>query len=58
MLVEVMCDIEECAYCRDGQCGKEMISHRRQTFSGFRSGEREWSPACADYKEADDGLSD
>lgn len=53
----VLCEIEECAYCRDGQCGKEMISHRRQTFSGFRNGEREWSPACEDYKEVGDGVS-
>lgn len=54
----VLCEIEECAYCRDGQCGKEIISHKRKTFSSFRSGEREWSPACENYKEVGDGLSD
>ena len=53
----VLCEVDNCAYCRDGQCGKESISHKMQTFSGFRSGERERSPACADYKEVNDGLS-
>lgn len=50
----VLCGIESCVHCKDGECGKEIISHRKQTFSGFRSGEREWSPACEDYEEVDD----
>lgn len=45
------CGIEECAYNRDGRCGKESGSISRKTFSGFRSGEREWSAACDEYKE-------
>lgn len=52
------CGIEECAYNRDGRCGKESISINRKTFSSFRSGEREWSAACDDYKEMADDEAD
>ncbi|WP_297642797.1 hypothetical protein [uncultured Bacteroides sp.] len=51
MSVTVLCDNEYCAYNRNGDCGKEVISHRRKTFSGFRDGEREWGQVCEDYKE-------
>ena len=51
------CSVEDCVYYQDGRCGKESISISRKTFSGFCSGEREWSPACNDYKEMmDDGT--
>ena len=58
MHISVMCDNEYCAYNRDGNCGKEVISLSRKTFSGYRSGEREWAQACDDYKEIgeDDGA--
>lgn len=47
----VICDLEWCAYNRSGQCGKESISIYNKSFSSFRNGEREQSPACADYKD-------
>lgn len=50
----VLCEIKSCAFCGDGYCQKDIISHTRQTFSGFQNGEREWSPACEDYEEVDD----
>ena len=50
----VTCDIDSCAYYRDGNCGKKSIHVTRKTFSGFHSGEREWAPACENYKEIDE----
>lgn len=57
MCIVVHCDIEYCTYNRNGICGRESHSVTRKTFSGFRNGEREWSPACKEYKElGDDGT--
>lgn len=50
----VLCDIDYCAYNRDGKCGKEAVSISRKNFSGFCDGEREWAPACEDYRELSD----
>lgn len=57
-MIFVSCEIEYCAYNRYGECGKESIHVERKNFSGFKSGEREWAPACEDYKdiEEDDGT--
>lgn len=50
----VICEIEDCAYHIDGHCSKSIICIISKTFSGFVSGQREWSPACEDYEEVDD----
>lgn len=58
MQVIIMCEVEDCVYRVDGHCSKSIISISVKTFSGFVSGEREWSPACEDYEEIDDVLYD
>lgn len=55
-MIKVTCDNDSCVHYCDGSCGKDSISIGSKTFSGFASGEREWSTVCTDYKEADDGL--
>lgn len=50
----VFCSCEECAYNRDGMCGKESISVSWTATSEFRRGERVSYPVCADYKEIDE----
>ncbi len=52
----IMCEVEDCVYRIDGSCSKDSISISVKTFSSFVGGEREWSPVCEDYKEADYGL--
>ncbi len=58
VITTIMCEVEDCAYCIDGSCSKSFIRITPKTFSDFDCGQREWSPACEDYKEIDDGLSD
>lgn len=46
------CGIEECAYNRDGRCGKETLASIGYKSSGeFRNGERVIYAVCEDYKE-------
>lgn len=52
--MRVYCEVEECIHCQDGKCEKKSIIVERRTFSGFRNGEHEWSPACCDYGELED----
>lgn len=47
----VTCENETCMNFADGHCKKNEISIGNRTFSGFRSGEREWSTTCKDYME-------
>ncbi len=58
IITTIMCEVEDCAYRIDGSCSKDSISISVKTFSSFVGGEREWSPICEDYKEADYGLCD
>ena len=58
VVTTIMCEVEDCAYRIDGSCSKNIISISVKTFSGFVSGQREWSPACEDYREIDNELCD
>ncbi len=54
----ICCEVEHCAYNRDGMCGRENVPGILwKTSSEFRCGERVGYPVCADYKEIrDDGA--
>lgn len=58
MFVTVMCDNDDCAYYRDGSCGKEAISIGRRMLPYFEHGDRGISHDCEDFKEVGYGLSD
>ncbi len=58
MVVSVNCDSDDCAYYRDGSCGKTSVSIELTPTRDFQAGERVALRDCKDYKELGDDGND